>query len=573
MIVFKFNFEKTRQAASLILQEHHGSRMEHIRLLKLLYIVDRELLAETGRTLTGDRPVAMARGPVLSQVYDLIKGQGSPEYVAKWREAVQKDGYEVVLGEPAGIGRMTKAEVANRSRRNTLSENGNNSTIRSLSIEESKAGQKYAWGNYDQHLIKQLRSLTELGICDWSSKGSAIASISSAVTYRQKGKPSPPKHCVTRSLKMRTTFKPTNVRPARHSKGPIKRRNSALGISKPSMTTRKGYTDWNKNVGNSQPRESGMQPVTAYSYGLQLQSLPAKWQERIPTLTIADVEQDQLERDQLQARQIVDQFRQLNDEAGLLEEWERQRQDANDRLEKIPAEAHTSVSEAQAAVQAIQEQYVTSENTERELSNRNTQLSENFTRRQELTKQLREQEQNQVVHEELDRLLGREGLQRDLVRTAERAIVRSANDTVQNLSLGDLSIELDQDQEGPDKALTLCVRRAENPAAIPVNFLSGSQKFRVAVAVALAIGRYASGQARPIESVIIDEGFGSLDRDCLHAMSEEFRNLQQTQTLRRLILVSHQDEFVSRFPVGYRLEPSPTGSKVTRFHREGGVPL
>lgn len=52
MIAFSFNFEKALQAAGVVLGEHHG-RMKSIRLLKILYIADRELLAETGRTLTG----------------------------------------------------------------------------------------------------------------------------------------------------------------------------------------------------------------------------------------------------------------------------------------------------------------------------------------------------------------------------------------------------------------------------------------------------------------------------------------------------------------------------------------
>ena len=75
-MTFRFSFEKRLQAAGVLLGLD-GDRMERIRLLKLLYIADRELLAETGRTITGDRVVAMDHGPVLSQVYDLIKGQAS----------------------------------------------------------------------------------------------------------------------------------------------------------------------------------------------------------------------------------------------------------------------------------------------------------------------------------------------------------------------------------------------------------------------------------------------------------------------------------------------------------------
>lgn len=39
--------------------------MSYLRMLKLLYLADRESLKETGHTITGDRVVAMEHGPVL----------------------------------------------------------------------------------------------------------------------------------------------------------------------------------------------------------------------------------------------------------------------------------------------------------------------------------------------------------------------------------------------------------------------------------------------------------------------------------------------------------------------------
>jgi uncharacterized phage-associated protein len=111
MLNFDFDLEKTVQAAALLLREHH-KRMEYIRLLKLLYIADREMLARRGRTLTGDRAVAMKRGPVLSTVYDLIKGNGSGEMVTLWNAAIRRDGYDVVLDGEIGTERLTKTEEA-----------------------------------------------------------------------------------------------------------------------------------------------------------------------------------------------------------------------------------------------------------------------------------------------------------------------------------------------------------------------------------------------------------------------------------------------------------------------------
>jgi DNA repair exonuclease SbcCD ATPase subunit len=189
-------------------------------------------------------------------------------------------------------------------------------------------------------------------------------------------------------------------------------------------------------------------------------------------------------------------------------------------------------------------------------------------RHDEMKAQQRSTERACILHQKLDALLGRNGLQRDLVREAEQQIVEFANETLQNLSGNDLSLEQDDEAAGrDDKVFALRVRRAGDAQPIGVMFLSGSQKFRVAVSLAIAVGAFASGRARPLEAVIIDEGFGSLDRDGLRAMADELKRLQQTQSLKRIILVSHQDEFTDLFPVGYRLAPGASGTTAARFRR------
>ena len=53
-MTFRFRSLKTTQGAALLLALD-GRSMDRMRLLKLLYIADRELLAESGGMLTGDR--------------------------------------------------------------------------------------------------------------------------------------------------------------------------------------------------------------------------------------------------------------------------------------------------------------------------------------------------------------------------------------------------------------------------------------------------------------------------------------------------------------------------------------
>jgi DNA repair exonuclease SbcCD ATPase subunit len=72
---------------------------------------------------------------------------------------------------------------------------------------------------------------------------------------------------------------------------------------------------------------------------------------------------------------------------------------------------------------------------------------------------------------------------------------------------------------------------------------------------------HAAGQLLPLESVIIDEGFGSLDRDGLRAAADELNRLRQH--LRRIIVVSHQEELAKRFPVLYQLCQGENGTTAT----------
>ncbi|HVK08200.1 MAG TPA: SMC family ATPase, partial [Gemmataceae bacterium] len=167
----------------------------------------------------------------------------------------------------------------------------------------------------------------------------------------------------------------------------------------------------------------------------------------------------------------------------------------------------------------------------------------------------------------LAQLLGRDRLQRHLVRTAERQIVDYANGILDRLSGGQLFLRLCGGEDGgTDRALDLeASNRNTTGGAINVAFLSGSQRFRVAVSLALGMGQYASRQHRPIESVIIDEGFGCLDRNNRQVMIQELQNLRSH--LQCILLVSHQEEFAEAFPDGYRFELTDGATKVTRIQR------
>lgn len=69
-----FNDEKVAQMAAYFL-ERRGGQMSYLKLMKLLYLADRESYKRYDDPMSGDSHVSMAKGPVLSNTLNFISGQ------------------------------------------------------------------------------------------------------------------------------------------------------------------------------------------------------------------------------------------------------------------------------------------------------------------------------------------------------------------------------------------------------------------------------------------------------------------------------------------------------------------
>lgn len=82
----------------------------YLKLIKLLYMVDREALARWGRTVTADHYISMDNGPVLSRIYDLIREEMPKPIWSEFISAPLGD-YEVELCKPnPPSDRLSRAE-------------------------------------------------------------------------------------------------------------------------------------------------------------------------------------------------------------------------------------------------------------------------------------------------------------------------------------------------------------------------------------------------------------------------------------------------------------------------------
>lgn len=107
-----FNERKAAQIAAWFLRQE-GGRMPHLKLMKLMYLADREAMAQFGFPLTGDLVVAMPHGPVLSLTLNYINGdlESSEDGWESWIS--DRENHEVaLLQRPAGRDELNELSPA-----------------------------------------------------------------------------------------------------------------------------------------------------------------------------------------------------------------------------------------------------------------------------------------------------------------------------------------------------------------------------------------------------------------------------------------------------------------------------
>jgi uncharacterized phage-associated protein len=109
MSVFRIDVLKTIQAVCLILKTMKTDRLEYISILKLLYIADRESLRDRGAPITGDVPVAMKNGPVLSAVYSLINRESEKD-LPLWLQFFHREDYDLQVKADPGAHLLSRYE-------------------------------------------------------------------------------------------------------------------------------------------------------------------------------------------------------------------------------------------------------------------------------------------------------------------------------------------------------------------------------------------------------------------------------------------------------------------------------
>ncbi|WP_250028823.1 AAA family ATPase [Paractinoplanes maris] len=147
-----------------------------------------------------------------------------------------------------------------------------------------------------------------------------------------------------------------------------------------------------------------------------------------------------------------------------------------------------------------------------------------------------------------------------LVASALDVLVRDASASLAELSSG----QFDLTHEDGD-FLVIDHTNADLPR--PVKTLSGGETFQASLALALALSAQmstlaAAGSAR-LDSIFLDEGFGTLDETTLDTVANTLENLA-SQGDRMVGVITHVSTLADRVPVKFRVNRDQYGSTVTR---------
>ncbi|GII92764.1 AAA family ATPase [Sinosporangium siamense] len=167
-------------------------------------------------------------------------------------------------------------------------------------------------------------------------------------------------------------------------------------------------------------------------------------------------------------------------------------------------------------------------------------------------------EQAQVAHE-LAQMLRANNFETWLCSEALDVLLTSASATLRDLSDGQFELALN------DKHDIEVIDHREAGLARSVRTLSGGETFQAALALALALSDQVAGMAaasaRSLDSIFLDEGFGTLDPATLDTVAITLERLAAGRD-RMVGLVTHVPALAERVPVRFEISKDESGSKL-----------
>ncbi|MBI5945822.1 MAG: SMC family ATPase [Chloroflexi bacterium] len=187
-------------------------------------------------------------------------------------------------------------------------------------------------------------------------------------------------------------------------------------------------------------------------------------------------------------------------------------------------------------------------------------------RKKDYTGQREELNQQIVRHKTLERAFGKDGVPALLIEQALPQIEQKANDLLERLSDGQMSIRFVTQAEYKDKKRddlkeTLDIQISDSSGLRDYEMYSGGEAFRVNFAVRLALSEIlAQRKGARLQTLVIDEGFGSQDAQGRQRLIEAINLVKHD--FAKILVITHLDELKDAFPNRIEIEKTERGSSV-----------
>lgn len=109
-IRFQFNQIKAAQVAARLVAKS-GGKLNYLHALKMLYAIDRTAFANWGQPIIGGTYCSLRKGPITSEIYDLIKAAKVAEDESFWSIHLSTRDNDLKLKKDPGKDELSEAEL------------------------------------------------------------------------------------------------------------------------------------------------------------------------------------------------------------------------------------------------------------------------------------------------------------------------------------------------------------------------------------------------------------------------------------------------------------------------------
>jgi exonuclease SbcC len=169
-------------------------------------------------------------------------------------------------------------------------------------------------------------------------------------------------------------------------------------------------------------------------------------------------------------------------------------------------------------------------------------------------------------HKTLERAFGKDGVPALLIEQALPQIETRANELLDRLSDGQMSIRFVTQAEYKDKKRgdlkeTLDIQISDGAGVRDYEMYSGGEAFRVNFAIRLALSEVlAQRKGARLQTLVIDEGFGSQDTQGRQRLIEAINLVKDD--FAKILVITHLEELKDAFPTRIEVEKTLHGSTV-----------